>query len=89
MLMVERVTAAVEMQEAVMETKLGTAACMIEAAERLQEADCETLWALVQETAERSGNPLPKTILKQAKEGHWTVQHTALAIAYVLMMQGK
>jgi hypothetical protein len=84
-----QVTAAVEMVEAVMATKLGTAACMIEAAERLQEADCETLWAMVKETAERSENPLPKTILEQAEREHWTVQHTALAIAYVLMMQGK
>jgi hypothetical protein len=69
--------------------KLGAGVRMIEAAERLNEADCETLWAIVQEQAERQENPLPRTVLNMAKERHWTVQHTALALSYVLMMQGK
>lgn len=71
------------------QAQLEAGARMIEAAERLQEADCETLWAMVQEQAERSQNPLPKEILKKAKDEHWTVQHTALAMSYVMLMQGK
>jgi hypothetical protein len=62
---------------------------MIEAAERLNEADCETLWATIQDLATRVENPLPKHVLDMAQVRHWTVQHTALALAYVLMMQGK
>lgn len=69
--------------------KLTAGARMIEAAERLNDADCETLWSLVQVEAERSENPLPKTVLEMATKEHWHVQHTALALAYVLMMQGK
>jgi hypothetical protein len=76
-------------EEAVMETKLTAGQRMIEAAERLNEADCETLWATVEDLAGRTENPLPKTVLEMAKDRHWTVQHTALALAYVLMMQGK
>jgi hypothetical protein len=56
---------------------------------RFKEADCETLWAMVQDQAARSSNPVPKMLLEKANVEHWTVQHTALALAYVLMQQEK
>jgi hypothetical protein len=67
---------------------------MTEAAERIRNADSETLWAMIQNMALAPWNPNddPSTItnnvmaaqvLRIGEIEHWTVQHTALVLAYV------
>lgn len=66
---------------------------MTEAAERLRNADSETLWSMIQNLAfapwDRedpftiTNNVVAATVLRVAEHEHWTVQHTALALAYV------
>jgi hypothetical protein len=68
---------------------------MTEAAERMRNADSETLWSMIQNLAMGAGqwneedpftitnNVIAATVLRVAEMEHWTVQHTALALAYV------
>lgn len=67
---------------------------MTEAAERIRNADSETLWAMIVQMAFTPWNPeneplsvgnnvIAASILRIGEVEHWTVQHTALVLAYV------
>lgn len=68
---------------------------MTEAAERIRNADSETLWAMLQELARNAGrwdeenpysitnNVMCATVMKLGEMEHWTPLHTSLVLAYV------
>ena len=72
---------------------------MTEAAERIRDADSETLWSMIQTMAFTPWNPedpltignnaIAASILHIGEMEHWTVQHTALVLAYVHMVMSN
>ena len=66
---------------------------MTEAAERIRNADSETLWSMIQNMAFAPWNPedpdtignnvIAASVLRIGEIENWTVMHTALVLAYV------
>jgi len=59
---------------------------MGEAGKRVAEADAETLWGEIREMARNHDYRLASSILAIGEAEHWTVMHTALALAYAHMV---
>ena len=58
---------------------------MYEAGKRVAEADSETLWAEILAMAQQHDYHLASRIIDIGEIEHWTVMHTALALAYTHM----
>lgn len=78
----EMVGAVTEEAMAVGTSKAGTVA-----GEIVSKADAETLYALIQEKAKDS--PIVHMLLLLGEFEGWTVQHTALAIAFTLVIKDE
>lgn len=59
---------------------------MGKAGARVAEADAETLWAEIRDMAQHHDYRLASSILAIGEMEHWTVMHTALALAYAHMI---
>jgi len=59
---------------------------MGDAGARLASADSETLWAMIEEMAQGHESMLASHVIAIGKHEHWTMMHTALALAYAHMV---
>lgn len=60
---------------------------MYDTGRRVANSDDETIFSLIIDMAKRADNGMPTAILRIAEREHWTVQRTALALAYTYMVK--
>lgn len=60
---------------------------MYETGKRVANSDDETIFALIIDIAKKADNNMALAILRIGDREHWTVQRTALALAYTFMVK--
>jgi hypothetical protein len=56
--------------------------------EKIDAMDCETLYAKIEFEAQQN-DALAKAVLERAEAKHWSVQRTALIMAYALLQRDR
>lgn len=68
------------------ETKVSS---MYQAGQAMATSDDETIFGLIENMAQRSMNSLASRILAISRIEHWTVQRTALVLAYTFIVRDE